>query len=127
VRGLAVPEHHPCDCGDDGNSMSVQVVDPFFAALLLYLGYWLFQLDMDCDTRESTMHFEIPPWRHDELWESYNSDEGQSLSDIRRYVQSLKRLQHLQKFARHNQDGKWVDPAWVAGKRNKEAEEKNYV
>jgi hypothetical protein len=104
--------------------VSVQVVDSFFAALLLYSGYWLFQLDMDFDTRESTMHFEMAQWSHDELWEAWVSEEGQSIADIRKYTQSLKRLQHIQKFARHNRDGKWVDPAWVAGKRNIEGEKK---
>lgn len=99
------------------------VQDSFVATLLLYLGYWCHQVDFQPVSRECDFHFEINDWSYAELVEAYNSEEGQSVSDIRKYVQSLKRLQHLQKLARHN-GGIWTDRAWIAGKRDKQSEEK---
>jgi hypothetical protein len=102
----------------------VIIRDSFQGGLLLYLGYWCHQVDFDPISRECDFHFEISDWSYAEILDAWNSPEGQAVSDIRQYVQALKRLQHLQKRARQNIDHKFVDPAWISGKRNKEAEEK---
>lgn len=123
VRWSAFSEHHSA-CDGGSFSVSVQIGCPFKSALLIYSGYWCFQCDFDPATRETIFHFEMPEWSYVELMEAWDSPEGQGVSDVRRYVQAIKRAQHLQKLARHNQDGIWVDKAWIAGKRNKELEEK---
>ena len=100
------------------STVSVKVSCGFRAALLEYSGYWLFQVTTE--GRDTTYHFEMSDWSADEILgeQGYDSAEGQPVSNIKAYVEALKKVQHLQGLARRS--GLWVDENWQAGKRNKE-------
>ena len=100
--------------------MSVKVTCPFIASLLHFAGYWLFQTTATEGRGETTYHFEMNDWSYEELRAAYDSEEGQSVSNIKAYTDSLKKVQHLQGLARRSRDLTWVDRNWQNGKRNKE-------
>jgi hypothetical protein len=101
------------------HEMSVCVEnDTFEAALYVYDGRWLFQID--CDQNGTVFHFAMEPWIYDELHAAYLSDEGQGVSDIRTYSVAFKKVERLKGLAKRSSDGHFVDRNWQNGKRNTE-------
>ena len=88
--------------------MSVKVTCPFMASLLHFAGYWLFRVTAE-DERGTTYHFEMPGWSYEELRIACESPEGQSVSNIKMYTESFKRVQHIQGLARRSRDLVWVE------------------
>ena len=71
--------------------MSVKVTCPFIASLLHFAGYWLFQTTATEGRGETTYHFEMNDWSYEELRAAYDSEEGQSVSNIARPIDFLMR------------------------------------
>ena len=92
--------------------------DTFLAALYVYDGRWLFQID--CDQNGTVFHFAMEPWIDEELRSAYLSAEGQGVSDIRAYSVAFKKVERLKGLAKRSSDGHWVDRNWQNGKRKTE-------
>lgn len=91
--------------------MTTEVHDYYVAGLLDFNGYRLTEIRTQHGSTTAFV-FQINPWSVDEIQEAYDSPEGQPITDVKRYVESLKKLQTLQKKARASRDGLWVSRSW---------------
>jgi hypothetical protein len=79
----------------------------YLSGLLSYLGYSLVEVR---DGIPTAFVFEMPQWSYDELKEAFDSDEGQSIANVRLYGAALKRLDSFQKLARRSDFQTWFVP-----------------
>ena len=94
--------------------MTTEVSDYYVAALIDFNGYRLTEIRTQNGSTTAFV-FQINPWSVDEIQEAYDSEAGQPITDVKRYVESLKKLDRLQRNARQSRDGLWVSRAWVSG------------
>ena len=105
--------------------MSLEITNYYLAALCAYSGYPLTQVRTE--DRDTSFVFEIPSWSYDELVEAFDSPEGQPISSVKHFCESLQRLTALQRKARQNPEGVWTSRAWQTMGREKDVEVEDRV